>query len=51
MNACPFCTLPPERILLPGTHGLIIRDGYAIAVAGGGQGLVKPNQYESIDHS
>ena len=28
MIACPFCTLPPERILLTSAHGIVIRDGY-----------------------
>ena len=28
MNVYPFCTLPPERILLTSAHGVIIRDGY-----------------------
>ena len=28
MNVCPFCTLPPERILLTNAHGIVIRDGY-----------------------
>ena len=31
MIACPFCTLPPERILLTSAHGVIIRDGFPIS--------------------
>ena len=31
MLACPFCTLPPERILLTSAHGIVICDGYAMA--------------------
>ena len=42
MNACPFCTLPPERILLTSAHGLIIRDGYPISP---GHTLVIPRRH------
>ena len=30
MTTCPFCTLPPKRILLSSAHGAIIRDGFPI---------------------
>ena len=42
MLACPFCTLPPERILLTSTNGLIIRDGYPISP---GHTLVIPRRH------
>lgn len=42
MNACPFCTLPPERILLTSSHGIIIRDGYPITP---GHTLVIPRRH------
>ena len=42
MNVCPFCTLPPERILLTSAHGLIIRDGYPISP---GHTLVIPRRH------
>ena len=42
MKSCPFCTLPPERILLTGSHGLIIRDGYPISP---GHTLVIPHRH------
>jgi len=31
MSTCPFCTLPVERIIHKGQHGVIIRDGYPIS--------------------
>ena len=42
MNVCPFCTLPPERILLTSAHGVIIRDGYPIT---SGHTLVIPRRH------
>ena len=42
MKVCPFCTLPPERILLTSAHGLIIRDGYPISP---GHTLVIPRRH------
>jgi len=42
MKVCPFCTLPPERILLTSTNGLIIRDGYPISP---GHTLVIPHRH------
>ena len=42
MLACPFCTLPPERILLTSPHGVIIRDGFPISP---GHTLVIPRRH------
>jgi diadenosine tetraphosphate (Ap4A) HIT family hydrolase len=42
MNACPFCTLPPERILLISAHGVIIRDGFPISP---GHTLIIPRRH------
>ena len=42
MLACPFCTLPPERILLISAHGVIIRDGFPISP---GHTLVIPRRH------
>jgi diadenosine tetraphosphate (Ap4A) HIT family hydrolase len=42
MNVCPFCTLPPERILLTSAHGVIIRDGFPISP---GHTLVIPRRH------
>jgi diadenosine tetraphosphate (Ap4A) HIT family hydrolase len=42
MLACPFCTLPPERILLTSAHGVIIRDGFPISL---GHTLVIPQRH------
>ena len=42
MNVCPFCTLPPERILLTSANGVIIRDGYPISP---GHTLVIPHRH------
>lgn len=28
---CPFCTLPPDRIILSNLHGIVIRDGFPIS--------------------
>ena len=42
MSACPFCTLPPERILLISAHGVIIRDGFPISP---GHTLVIPRRH------
>ena len=39
---CPFCNLPPERILLTSTHGIVIRDGYPISP---GHTLVIPHRH------
>jgi len=42
MLACPFCTLPPERILLTSAHGVIIRDGFPISP---GHTLIIPRRH------
>jgi len=42
MKVCPFCTLPPERILLTSAHGVIIRDGFPISP---GHTLVIPHRH------
>jgi diadenosine tetraphosphate (Ap4A) HIT family hydrolase len=42
MSVCPFCTLPPERILLSSAHGAIIRDGFPISP---GHTLVIPRRH------
>ena len=42
MKVCPFCTLPPERILLTSPHGVIIRDGFPISP---GHTLVIPRRH------
>jgi len=42
MNACPFCTLPPERILLTSALGIVIRDGFPISP---GHTLVIPHRH------
>ena len=42
MSICPFCTLPPERILLTSAHGVIIRDGFPISP---GHTLVIPRRH------
>jgi len=42
MNACPFCTLLPERILLTSAHGVIIRDGFPISP---GHTLIIPRRH------
>jgi len=39
---CPFCQLPPERILHSNEHGRVIRDGYPISP---GHTLVIPKRH------
>lgn len=39
---CPFCSLPPERILLSNRHGLLIRDGFPVSP---GHTLVIPRRH------
>ena len=36
---CPFCTLPPERIVLRNASGMLVRDGYPVSK---GHSLVIP---------
>ena len=40
--SCPFCTLPPERIINSNEFGLVIRDGYPIS---NGHTLVIPKRH------
>ena len=42
MTTCPFCTLPPKRILLSSAHGVIIRDGFPISP---GHTLIIPHRH------
>lgn len=42
MAICPFCTLPAERMVLRGTHGVVIRDGFPISP---GHTLVIPHRH------
>jgi diadenosine tetraphosphate (Ap4A) HIT family hydrolase len=30
LNACPFCTLPTERILMENSRGIVVRDGFPV---------------------
>lgn len=39
---CPFCTLPPDRILLADDHALVIRDGFPVSP---GHTLVIPRRH------
>jgi len=39
---CPFCTIPPERVIDSGQHGLVIRDGFPISA---GHTLVIPKRH------
>ena len=39
---CPFCTLPPERIIDSSRHGLVIRDGFPISP---GHTLIIPKRH------
>lgn len=41
-NPCPFCTLPPERILHSNDYGVVIRDGFPIS---NGHTLVIPKRH------
>ena len=42
-NACPFCSLPPARILLCGPNAVVIRDGFPISP---GHTLAIPRRHE-----
>jgi len=42
MSSCPFCSLPPERIIHKSQHGLIIRDGFPISP---GHTLIIPRRH------
>ena len=39
---CPFCILPPERILHRNSSGVVIRDGYPISA---GHSLIIPHRH------
>jgi diadenosine tetraphosphate (Ap4A) HIT family hydrolase len=41
-NPCPFCTLPPERIIDSNDLALVIRDGYPVSP---GHTLVIPKRH------
>ncbi|KAB2966576.1 HIT family protein [Zoogloea sp.] len=41
-STCPFCTLPPERIVVSNLHGLVIRDGFPVSP---GHTLVIPRRH------
>ena len=40
--ACPFCHLPPERIVLSNAVGMVIRDGFPVSP---GHTLVMPRRH------
>ena len=42
MKPCPFCTLPPERIIDSNNLALVIRDGYPVSP---GHTLVIPKRH------
>ncbi|MDO8714186.1 MAG: HIT family protein [Polynucleobacter sp.] len=42
MKPCPFCTLPPERIIDSNEYGLTIRDGFPVST---GHTLVIPKRH------
>ena len=42
MTNCPFCTLPPERIIDSNNLALVIRDGYPISL---GHTLIIPKRH------
>ncbi len=39
---CPFCTLPPERVVLRNASGALVRDGYPVSP---GHSLVIPHRH------
>ena len=39
---CPFCALPPERLLFSNLAGLVIRDGYPVSL---GHTLIVPRRH------
>jgi len=41
-STCPFCSLPPSRILENNAHGLVIRDGFPVSP---GHTLVVPKRH------
>ena len=42
MSNCPFCTLPPERIIYFNGFGVIVRDGFPVSP---GHSLVIPKRH------
>lgn len=42
MSPCPFCTLPPERILIDSPRALVIRDGFPVSP---GHTLIIPKRH------
>ena len=42
VKACPFCTLPDERVIDQNDHGLVIRDGFPISP---GHTLIIPKRH------
>lgn len=40
--ACPFCTLPPARLIATSAHAVVIRDGYPVSP---GHTLVIPRRH------
>jgi diadenosine tetraphosphate (Ap4A) HIT family hydrolase len=42
IKPCPFCTLPPERIIDSNDYGLTIRDGFPIST---GHSLIIPKRH------
>lgn len=41
-NPCPFCTLPPERIVQYNASGVLVRNGFAVSL---GHSLVIPHRH------
>jgi len=39
---CPFCTLPPARIVQENAHALLIRDAYPVSI---GHSLIIPKRH------
>lgn len=41
-KCCPFCELPPERVIASNAHGLVVRDGFPVSP---GHTLVLPKRH------
>ena len=41
-NSCPFCTLPPERIIQENQHAVFVLDGYPVSQ---GHSLIIPKRH------
>ena len=39
---CPFCQIPPERIIAQNTHAFVIRDGFPVSL---GHTLIIPKRH------